>query len=168
MVDAQRRVESRLKEFLGADVAITNSTLIVMEAHDPACKIQYGQAGLSEGNCAIVGYIASSEADVTTRAIDKAPTAVGLAGRLGARDSRLQSFELRDIAPARQTARLTRSRMPGPKLRSWRPRQIAISAECSAFNMALTGASLFAASAMLRFFRRYRHPHLRRLQFKWT
>jgi len=28
MVDAQRRVESGLKEFLGADVAITNSTLI--------------------------------------------------------------------------------------------------------------------------------------------
>lgn len=104
MVDAQTRVESGLKDFLGPQAVITNSNLVVIEARDPACKTQYGQAGLSEGSCAIVGYIASSEADVTTPTVDKAATAVGLASRLGARDARLQSFELRDSADARRGA----------------------------------------------------------------
>jgi uncharacterized protein YggE len=104
MVDAQARVESGLKDFLGPDAVVTNSNLIVMEARDPACKTQYGQAGLSQGDCAIIGYIASSETDVRTSLIDKAATAVGLASRLGARDSRLQSYELRDSDRARHDA----------------------------------------------------------------
>lgn len=104
MVEAQGRVESGLRGFLGPQAAITNSNLVVIEARDQNCKTQYGQAGLSEGSCAIVGYLASSEADVTTPNVDKAATAVGLASRLGARDARLQSFELRDAAAARREA----------------------------------------------------------------
>jgi hypothetical protein len=104
MVEAQARVESGLKGFLGSQAAITNSNLVVIEARDPNCKTQYGQAGLSEGSCAVVGFLASSEADVTTPNVHKAATAVGLASRLGARDARLQSFELRDAAAARRDA----------------------------------------------------------------
>ena len=104
MVEAQKRVETGLREFFGADAVVTNSTLIVVEARDPACKTQYGQAGLSQGDCAIVGYIASSEADVRTGSVTKAATAVGLASRLGARDSRLQSYELQDVDGPRQDA----------------------------------------------------------------
>src|SRR5438067_570542 len=77
---------------------------MLIEMRDPNCKTQYGQAVLSNGGCAIVGYLATSEADVRTAAVAKAATAVGLAGRLGARDARLQSFELRDTAVARRDA----------------------------------------------------------------
>jgi len=104
MVDAQGRVENGLKGFLGPQAVITNSNLVVIEARDPGCKTPYGQAGLSEGNCAIVGYLATAEADVMTPGVSKAATAVGLASRLGVRDARLQSFELRDAAEARRSA----------------------------------------------------------------
>ncbi len=104
MVAAQSRVENGLKSFLGGEVEITNSDLVVIEARDPNCKTEQGRATLSEGDCAIIGYVASAQADVTTAKIDKAGTAVGLASRLGARDARLLGFELRDTASARRAA----------------------------------------------------------------
>ncbi|HZC37602.1 MAG TPA: SIMPL domain-containing protein [Sphingomicrobium sp.] len=104
MVDSQKRVESGLREFLGPDAEITNSDLLVIQMRDPNCKRGPGQGALSEDECAIVGYLASSQADVRTGNIAKAGTAVGLASRLGASDVRLLSFELRDTANARQAA----------------------------------------------------------------
>ena len=104
MVDAQSRVENGLKTFLGQGAEITNSNLIVIEARDRNCKAEPGRATLSDGDCAIVGYVATAETEVATRNIDKAGTAVGLASRLGARDARLLSFELNDTASARQSA----------------------------------------------------------------
>jgi uncharacterized protein len=103
MVNSQKQVESGLKGFLGPEATITNSNLIVMEVRDPKCSNR-DQPQLSDGNCAIVGYLARSEGDVTTSQIDKAGTAVGLAGRFGARDTRLQGFELRDTGAARREA----------------------------------------------------------------
>lgn len=103
MAESQARVEKGLKDFLGTGTAITNSDLIVMEVRDTRCKDQ-NQPQLSQGDCAIVGYMARLEGDVTTPRIDKAGTAVGLAGRYGARDTRLQSFDLRDTAEARRDA----------------------------------------------------------------
>ena len=108
MSDSQRRVESGLKGFLGADAQIANSDLVVIEVRAPDCKTQPGQAALSEGACAIIGYLAQSQADVTTARVDKAGTAVGLASRLGARDVRLQNFELRDAGNA-HTEAMTRA-----------------------------------------------------------
>lgn len=104
MADAKTKVESGLKDFLGPDAEITGSDLIVIEVRDPNCKTEMGRASLSQGDCAIIGYAASVQADVITGRIDKAGTAVGLASRLGARDARLQGFELRDMTAARQTA----------------------------------------------------------------
>jgi hypothetical protein len=104
MVDSQKRVESGLREFLGPDAEITNSDLAVIEVRDPNCKRGPGQGALSEDECAIVGYLASSQADVRTGSVAKAGTAVGLASRLGASDVRLLSFDLRDTVSARQAA----------------------------------------------------------------
>lgn len=104
LVADQSRIESGLRGYLGAGAAITNSDLVVIEVRDPNCKTEPGRASLSEGQCAIIGYLASSQADVATPKIDKAGTAVGLASRLGARDARLQSFELRDMAAAQESA----------------------------------------------------------------
>lgn len=104
MVDAQSRVEDGLRALLGPGVEITNSNLVVIEARDPNCKAELGRATLSEGQCTIVGYVATSETDVVTRTVDKAGTAVGLASRLGARDARLLSFELNETGDARKSA----------------------------------------------------------------
>lgn len=102
MVAAQTAVERGVRGFLGVGAKITNSNLVVIEVRDPDCKNQPGQATLSEGQCAIVGYLATSETDVSTGDIPKAGTAVGLASRLGARDARLMSFELRDSSDAQR------------------------------------------------------------------
>jgi uncharacterized protein YggE len=104
MVAAQTNVENGIHGLLGASSKITNSNLVVIEVRDPACKNAYGQATISEGQCAIIGYLATSETDVRTSDIAKAGTAVGLASRLGARDARLLSFELRDTADAQRRA----------------------------------------------------------------
>lgn len=104
MTEAQARVESGLKAFLGADAQITNSDLLVIEVRDPNCKNQNGQPMLSQGDCAIVGYLAQSQTDVATPKVDKAGTTIGLASRLGARDARFQGFELRNIDAARREA----------------------------------------------------------------
>ena len=104
MADSQGRIESGLKAFLGAGSQITNNDLVVIEVRDPNCKVESGRAALSEGQCAIIGYLAQIQTDVRTSNVAKAGTAVGLAGRLGARDARLQSFELRDTAKAREEA----------------------------------------------------------------
>lgn len=104
MVEAQSRVENGLRALLGRDAEITNNDLVVIEARDPNCKAEPGRATLSEGECAIIGYIASAQSDVTTGNVEKAGTAVGLATRLGARDARIQNFELRATMEARQSA----------------------------------------------------------------
>ncbi|MBV9527003.1 SIMPL domain-containing protein [Sphingomonas sp.] len=104
MVAAQTSVEKGVAGLLGADARITNSNLVVIEVRDPACKTEPGQAILSEGQCAIVGYLATSETDVRTHNIAKAGTAAGLASRLGARDARLLSFELRDTSDSQRRA----------------------------------------------------------------
>jgi uncharacterized protein len=103
MAESQGRVENGLKGFLGPAATITNSNLLVVETRDPKCSNE-AQPRLSEGACAIVGYLARAEGDVTTPQIDKAGTAVGLASRLGASDARFQGFELRDTAAARRQA----------------------------------------------------------------
>src|SRR5438270_9079446 len=104
MADAQTRVESGVNGFLGANTQISNSDLVVIEVRDPNCKNQTSQPLLSEGDCAIVGYLAQSQTEVTTPDIGKAGTAVGLISRLGARDARFQGFELRDTSAARTDA----------------------------------------------------------------
>jgi len=104
MAASQGRVESGLKAFLGPASQITNNDLVIIEVRDPNCKVENGRAALSEGQCAIIGYVAQIQSDVRTSSVAKAGTAVGLAGRLGARDARLQSFELRDTAKAREEA----------------------------------------------------------------
>jgi uncharacterized protein YggE len=103
MAGLQKAVENGLKQFLGRQATITNSDLIVIEVRDRRCSDQ-SQPRLSEGECAVIGYLARSEGDVTTPAIDKAGTAVGVASRLGASDARLQGFELRDTGTVQRNA----------------------------------------------------------------
>ena len=63
-----------------------------------------GRPRLSEGVCAVSGYVASLQGMVRTGVVEKAATAAGLAARLGARDARVQSFQLGDLAAAQRRA----------------------------------------------------------------
>lgn len=103
MVGLQNQVEGGLKRLLGPSAAFSNSDLLVIQVRDPKCSDQ-SQPRLSQAECAVIGYLARSEGDVSSPAIEKAGTAVGLASRLGASDARLQGFELRDTTAARRSA----------------------------------------------------------------
>lgn len=103
----EKAIRAGLSGLLGGRTAITSGNVIVIEAHDPACDGANGynsRPRLATGACAVTGYIASMQGSVRTSAIGKAGTAAGLAARLGAKDARLQSFQLSDDGNARRAA----------------------------------------------------------------
>jgi uncharacterized protein YggE len=59
---------------------------------------------LSVGSCSIVGYVAVQSISLRTAAVKDAGTMVGLAGRGGAVDARINSFDLRDPRTAQRQA----------------------------------------------------------------
>ena len=63
-----------------------------------------GSADTAKGPCRITGYVAAIEATVDLSQIDRAGTAVGLAGRQGAAAASLDGFGLRDPAAAQRAA----------------------------------------------------------------
>ena len=59
---------------------------------------------LSTGTCAIVGYVASQEFDAGTSRVLDAGTFVGLSGRHGATNPRIEAFDLVDEREAKRAA----------------------------------------------------------------
>jgi hypothetical protein len=51
--------------------------------------------------CAVIGNVAESETTIVLRSVKDAGTAVGLAGRLGANEAKIESFDLHDDKDAR-------------------------------------------------------------------
>lgn len=103
----QKAVAGGLAALLGADSAMTTGNVTVIGARGGTCADGQGynsQPRVSTGDCAIVGYIATMQADVRTRNVAKAATAAGLAARLGANDARLQGFVLSDPEAAQARA----------------------------------------------------------------
>lgn len=99
----QSAIAAALTGLLEGHATLTNTNLVLIEAHDPKCDIT-GTPRLSEGTCAVVGYVASIEDEFRTDRVDKAGTAAGLAGRLGARDARVTGYELGDERTAYRSA----------------------------------------------------------------
>lgn len=103
----QKAIAGGVAGLLGAGTAVTVSDVTVAVVRGPGCYGSNGynpQPRLSEGDCAVIGYLAALRGDVRTPAVLKAATAVGLASRLGARDARVQSYALADDHPARRAA----------------------------------------------------------------
>lgn len=103
----QKAVSDGLAALLGAGSAMTTGNVTVIGARGGTCADGQGynsQPRVSTGDCAIVGYIATMQADVRTRNVAKAATAAGLAARLGANDARLQGFALSDPDAAKARA----------------------------------------------------------------
>ena len=57
-----------------------------------------------KGPCRVTGHIAKVEADIEMSSVKDAGTAVGLAGRLGARNAKVDSFGLRNDSDAQRRA----------------------------------------------------------------
>ena len=114
----QKAIAGALGGLLGAGAEITTGNVIVIEVKDRACDDQgyNGRPRLSQGACAITGYLARMQAGVRTGAIGKAGTAVGLAARLGASDARLTGFSLSN--PREAQARATAAAIADAKTRA--------------------------------------------------
>jgi len=99
----QQAINDGVRGLLRGAARISNSNLVVNAVRGAECQANgnyNSQPRLDEGPCAIIGYLASIQAIIETPQIDKAGTAVGLASRLGARDARLQAFQLSDSQSA--------------------------------------------------------------------
>ena len=103
----QKAIVAGLKGLLGRETDLSSADVTIVETRAAECNAQGGynnRMQLSEGVCAITGYVASLNGTGRTAAVDKAGTAVGLAARLGARDARVQGFALRDPGEAQRRA----------------------------------------------------------------
>lgn len=103
----QKAVLTGITGLLGAQTEATTGDITIVEVRDRGCDDSRGYGGqprLSQGACAVIGHVATLQASVRTRSVDKAGTAAGLAARLGAGDARLTGFELSDPAGAQRRA----------------------------------------------------------------
>ena len=62
------------------------------------------KSGTAVDPCMVIGNVARSETNIVMSSVKDAGTAVGLAGRLGANEAKVESFDLRDDAAARARA----------------------------------------------------------------
>lgn len=100
-----KAVADGVRALLGRDAEVTASEISVTEVRGPDCDRQGNyNPRLSEGPCAVIGHVATLQGQVKTAAVEKAATAVGLAARLGARDARIQAYELSDRSAALRRA----------------------------------------------------------------
>jgi hypothetical protein len=103
----QKAIVGGLGALLGRGTQVSAGEVSVMETRSPECDgpgNYNNRPRLSEGPCAVTGFIATLQGTARTGAVEKAGTAAGLAARLGARDSRVQSFQLSDPAEAHRRA----------------------------------------------------------------
>lgn len=107
LVATRKAIVEQLTTVLGGQATVTDSNLVIMPVRSSACQDASGynaQPRLSQGECAVIGYLATSQGTIRTSQVAKAGTAVGLASRLGARDARIQSFEIADVNAAEHAA----------------------------------------------------------------
>lgn len=111
LVTKQAAIRDGLTALLGAGAELTSSSVSIEQARDPRCgasaspmSIDLGETRLSEGNCAVTGYVATIKGRARTGVIDRIGTAVGLAGRLGASEAAIEEFELTDPVSAKKRA----------------------------------------------------------------
>ena len=104
----QQAIAGGLQSLLGGDTQLFSGEVMLIETRLPECDGGAGNSNarprLSEGVCEVTGYIASLQGTARTPAVDKSGTAVGLAARLGARDARMQGYQLSDPAEAQHRA----------------------------------------------------------------
>lgn len=103
MVGKRERIDAGLAA-LRVAVEAGASRVAVTEGRGPDCRQTYGSARLSTGACAIRGYAADLTVTLRTAAVKEVGTMVGLLGRLGASDPRLDGFALAAPGEAQRRA----------------------------------------------------------------
>jgi uncharacterized protein len=106
LVARSASVESALRS-MDASITLHSDAMRVQTVRGNDCKDEerYDESvRLSTGPCAIAGYVAKQDFTVRTSRITEAGTMVGLAGRQGAFDPKIDSFGLTDDRTARREA----------------------------------------------------------------
>jgi len=104
MTASETRIDAALDQIDAA--AQPNTSEVKIDAvRSTDCKEQdYGPQQLSTGACAISGYVATQSVTVRTAAVKDSGTMVGLVGRAGGLNPRIESFSVRDSRPQQQQA----------------------------------------------------------------
>ncbi|WP_293968395.1 SIMPL domain-containing protein [Sphingomonas sp.] len=104
MVARRKAIETGLGGFT-AKAQSRASQVSIAEVRGRDCnRNSYGTPRLSVGECAIIGYTADLTMDVRTDAVKDAGTIVGLIGRLGGSNPRIERFFLADDTDVRRKA----------------------------------------------------------------
>lgn len=104
MTGSAARVQAAIRVVDAAAVPKTREVRI-SEVRSADCKEQtYGPPQLSMGACAISGYVATQSVTLRTQAVKDSGTLVGLVGRAGGLNPRIESFTVRDSHPQQQQA----------------------------------------------------------------
>ena len=102
MTQSGARIEAALRVIDRATEPHTSEVRIAV-VRSTDCKDQeYGPPQLSAGACAIVGYVATQQVTLRTSAVKDAGTMVGLVGRAGGLNPRIEGFTARDSRPQQQ------------------------------------------------------------------
>lgn len=104
MTQSGARIEAALS-FIDRAAEPHTSEVRIAVVRSTDCKEQeYGPPQLSAGACAIVGYVATQQVTLRTSAVKDAGTMVGLIGRAGGLNPRIDGFTVRDSRPQQQRA----------------------------------------------------------------
>ena len=103
--DTAKAIRTGVEGLLRGDMELHSTDFDIVPVRSRECtQNSYGQAQLSTGPCAILGYVATMPVSIDTPRIKDAGTLVSLIGRLGGLDAGLQRFWLKDDRAARQQA----------------------------------------------------------------
>lgn len=103
--DKAKAIERGARSVTGAKSEFFTSGMSVMQVRPKECESNgYPRETLSQGPCAVVGYIATIPVKVDTANVDAGGTLVGLVSRLGGVRANISRFWLRDDSSARAQA----------------------------------------------------------------
>lgn len=103
--DSAKAIRSGAEGLLRGALELHASDFDITPVRSRECnQNEYGQAQLSTGPCAILGYVATMPVSIDTPRIDDAGTLAGLIGRLGGLQVGVRNYWLSDDRPARQQA----------------------------------------------------------------
>lgn len=104
LVAKRKAIDAGLARMAGATPPL-GGQMVLREVRARECDATaYGQPRLSTGACSVIGVVADLPLTMRTGAVRDAATMVGLIGRLGGQNPRVESFSLSNDEPARRRA----------------------------------------------------------------
>lgn len=104
MTAAATRIGAAVHEIDAAAEPKTSEVRIAAVRSTDCKEQEYGPQQLSTGACAIAGYVATQSVNLRTLAVKDSGTLVGLVGRAGGMNPRIESFTVRDSHLQQQQA----------------------------------------------------------------